>query len=974
MANIVLNIEARQNASGQFEAVARDLGKLDNAATKTRAGLGSLTDGIKGTAAAFAAIGAGIAVVSGVGAALFKAAKDAADFAEGIANASANTGISTRTIQAFDIAAKGVGTSLETVTMAATRMAANLSKSPKVFEALGLDPETLRRLDPGKAFIAVAEKINGIGNASDKAAARIAVFGKAGATMQPLLDAVVEAENRLEDLGIALDDTAINALSVFDDKIDTLQVAVKGFWNQLGAAVAQSPAFGEAIDLMTRALAGMGRWIMEHRDDIARFFDSILAGALATAGGVLQIIQRFPGGQTLLNRLFGSQEEVGRLFDTIDRKIDKINARVNATNYSDLFKRAERAGTGAFNQISEAAERTRDKAEAAARKAEIEWEKAAVESRKEWDKFHEGMEQRGREALNAIEKSIKEGAKRSAEAFNEQVLAGLERYRENIKSLNEAVAELVERHRQAKLAMIDAWRNLAGVLAGQGGILGILGEVGVGIANIFDALENRAKTTADKINAIAGALSAIINGPSGGGRGGLSGLLAGAGAGAAIGGPIGAGIGALLGGVGGFLFGSGKKKREEAEEVRQLQAQLLSAFGSMEALRKKSAELGVSIDKAFSSKKPAEVRAVIDQLNAAMDAQRQRLEGLAQAADALTGIFTKLKPTTEAGAVAQATVFTSTFWATVKERGIGPAIDALSAPFDALNKSLTEKFGPELANRLLGSVSAFFDPRIKETISLFGDIQNALNGVAQAGFLTRDAFSAYQSIARDAFAQALAGGLSNADALRAIQPLLAAIIDASRKYGFTIDDATQALIDQAKAAGAAFPVDPITKAADAMEKLVQILAKIHGISLDVQDGIGGIGDAVDRLPNRKDITIRVHEERLPGKEPGFARGGIVAPPSWSIPRAANGILVASRPGFGTPVILGEGGSAEVAAPVAALFGVLGDKIAARVAGAVGARGPIMVSVQVDGREIARAVTRQTELGRINPQSRLRTTG
>ena len=78
-------------------------------------------------------------------------------------------------------------------------------------------------------------------------------------------------------------------------------------------------------------------------------------------------------------------------------------------------------------------------------------------------------------------------------------------------------------------------------------------------------------------------------------------------------------------------------------------------------------------------------------------------------------------------------------------------------------------------------------------------LKEALEGVANAGYLTAQSFAAFGQQAGAAYQQALAGGASDLQALQTISPLLGSIMSASRNYGFTIDANTQALIDQAKA-------------------------------------------------------------------------------------------------------------------------------------------------------------------------------
>ena len=91
-----------------------------------------------------------------------------------------------------------------------------------------------------------------------------------------------------------------------------------------------------------------------------------------------------------------------------------------------------------------------------------------------------------------------------------------------------------------------------------------------------------------------------------------------------------------------------------------------------------------------------------------------------------------------------------------------------------------------------------------------------------------------------------------------------------------------------------------------------------------------------------------------GSAEGMARGGIVLP---FVPRAAQGIVTA-RPG-GSPVIVGEGGQAELVAPVRALAREIGAAAAA-AAGGGGGRGE--AAIILDGEVVGRWFMRRNRAG------------
>ncbi len=127
--------------------------------------------------------------------------------------------------------------------------------------------------------------------------------------------------------------------------------------------------------------------------------------------------------------------------------------------------------------------------------------------------------------------------------------------------------------------------------------------------------------------------------------------------------------------------------------------------------------------------------------------------------------------------------------------------------------------------------------------------------------------------------------------------------------------------------------------------------------------IKAINDALATLSGKTLEPIVIPVEYQPGEIsgqpeplPAAAHGAIVLP---FIPRAQHGALVRARPG-GSLVRMGEGGEAELAAPVRALTREIGA--AAAAAAGAGAGGVVEWHVYLDGREITAAVERRVSAG------------
>jgi hypothetical protein len=292
---------------------------------------------------------------------------------------------------------------------------------------------------------------------------------------------------------------------------------------------------------------------------------------------------------------------------------------------------------------------------------------------------------------------------------------------------------------------------------------------------------------------------------------------------------------------------------------------------------------------------------MVDMMNAAR-AMGQEIPGmedwtdkwLGQAAEAMSGITGALDNGKLAGgitiaspeqAAASATIFSTTFWAVVKEQGILAAAEAMGPAYDALMQQLEAAVGPEMAATLMGGVGALMGsltPEVEAALTAVESLNTAFEGIANAGYMTQSAFDAFGTSAQSAFDQAVAGGLSSEQAYQAIGPLLANILRAHEEYGVAIDADTQALIDQARAAGVAFPTDPIYAMVDAVHELINAIRVANGLppinwasqAASAAEGATPGG----RRPPASDPDSG-GDAPAPSSTDGFAEGGIAYGPT-----------------------------------------------------------------------------------------------
>lgn len=293
----------------------------------------------------------------------------------------------------------------------------------------------------------------------------------------------------------------------------------------------------------------------------------------------------------------------------------------------------------------------------------------------------------------------------------------------------------------------------------------------------------------------------------------------------------------------------------------------------------------------------------------------------------------------------QATLFNAVFWASVKENGLISAADSMREPMAHLKETLGF-FGDELATGMMAPVQRVIDMTAEGSMfrgaaeGLQG-VQQIVEGLANSGYLTADAFNAAGQQAMAAFEQMVSGGAGVPEAIMVAVPAIQSAISAAEQLGLPLDENWQRMREIAEENGVAFRTDPMRAAADAMLEVAGALREIIGQA-------DGVAAAIGKIPRETNVRVNYQTSGSPGGPPPPGE-----PEEWN----AKGDVVY------TPSIRGVGeAGAEVIAPVSALFGRLGDDIAQRVAGAVGGGAGQVIQIFLGGQKIDEYIVRRNENG------------
>ncbi len=288
MAVKALNIELVLE-SKQFSA---EMQKVNDAFEKSNKDLEKFGKNLQKIGGVFAGAGAAVSAALGVS---VKALANAADVADDTAK---RTGLTTQAVQELAYVAKMTGSNLSTVEVALRTMQRNLADTGAesatfkgALEALGLSLDDLRQMSPQEQFDSLSNALAGVEDASQRAGLSMAVFGRSGTALMPML---AEGQSKLaalkqeaHDYGFVMSGEVIEAGTTFNDNLDRLKGAIVGLAQQFVAGLL--PALNEFVLDVAKVVSGVKNWMNEN-PGLTKTMAALAAGigaALTVAGGLI---------------------------------------------------------------------------------------------------------------------------------------------------------------------------------------------------------------------------------------------------------------------------------------------------------------------------------------------------------------------------------------------------------------------------------------------------------------------------------------------------------------------------------------------------------------------------------------------------------------------------------------------------------------------------------------------------------------
>jgi len=228
---------------------------------------------------------------AGVVAPLAGAAKVFADMGSDMVDMSQRTGVSVEALSELGFAAEQSGADLGTLEGSLKKMqkmlfeaASGSQSAQETLASLGLSVAQLSKLSPDEQFKAIADRMSQITDPTLKTATAMAIFGKSGTQLLPMLQdgaqGIEELQQQARDLGLTMATEDAQAAEAFGDRIDVLWKVLKKTVFTIGSAL--EPVLSALIDSTVRIVVTISDWIKNNKELIVTVFK---IGMAIAAGG-----------------------------------------------------------------------------------------------------------------------------------------------------------------------------------------------------------------------------------------------------------------------------------------------------------------------------------------------------------------------------------------------------------------------------------------------------------------------------------------------------------------------------------------------------------------------------------------------------------------------------------------------------------------------------------------------------------------
>jgi hypothetical protein len=397
----MLRIKADVQGENNIRRLGNSLQGVQGQAKNAVLGFNSL----KGAVVGFGAAIAGSAIVGGLGAIV----KKSIDAGDELFNLQAKTGIAASALIGIANAAKLADVDVATLGKGLTKLNVNLVKAAEgndglasTFKRLGVDVKDAngKVVPADQALKQIADRFADLPDGAQKAAAAVALFGKSGADLIPLLN---EGSASVEKFTFAVGEDFAARSDLFNDTITEFGIKTQGFGLELTDALL--PALQSILEVFGD--------LFDSKQDWTALFEVIKLGIRVVAGAIFVTIKlvdvliknTVTAFQAISKALQGDFAGAGEIFtNRIGNFIEQ--AKSDFALLQKLFTDSPSPGTGrrtggrGLALDTSAADRASD---AAARASDAAARKAAADARREASEQERLLERRANLTQQAID-------------------------------------------------------------------------------------------------------------------------------------------------------------------------------------------------------------------------------------------------------------------------------------------------------------------------------------------------------------------------------------------------------------------------------------------------------------------------------------------------------------------------------------------------------------------------------------------
>jgi hypothetical protein len=254
-------------------------------------------------------------------------------------------GFGVESLQSLQMAAKLSG--VDDATGSLQKMAVAIgnaaeSGNTKAFERLGIDFAALQAMSPEEQFRTIQAAIAALPTPAERAAAAVALFGRSGVELLPLMsENVAEVEERMRRLGAVVGEDQVSGIASMNDALDTAKMTFDGI---IGTVVGN---LAPIVESMTNDLLAF----VESFEGVTGSGGAGIAGAITES--MLDIADYLAGVFDNATQGFGdfsiSMAEVGAVFEFVGNTFTAVAETLRAAfNLFELAGNALSLGLGKF--------------------------------------------------------------------------------------------------------------------------------------------------------------------------------------------------------------------------------------------------------------------------------------------------------------------------------------------------------------------------------------------------------------------------------------------------------------------------------------------------------------------------------------------------------------------------------------------------------------------------------------------------